>query len=278
MKIKLFTMVKNEEDIIEYWIQYHGEIFGYNNLYIVDNESTDGTYEKIQKYSRYGIHISVESDYSKKGEIMTELINNIGSYDIAFPLDIDEFVIYYDKDNKQLCPNKTVSYLKTLVNSEKFKNNSIFKANYIYSTITNGNDIGYSNALYESKYGQYQDYGEMAKTFVNKHSWTGVMDHGNHYPNENFIMTNICLIHYHCRNIEQMKKKVITNVEGLGYPSNDLDFLKNLPNNTPGCHHVNHMKQILKNTFSINTNFVIKDHHIKLDPFVRSLKNLYKNI
>ena len=49
MKIKLFTMVKNEDDIVEHWIQYHGELFGYNNLYVVDNESNDGTYEKIQK-------------------------------------------------------------------------------------------------------------------------------------------------------------------------------------------------------------------------------------
>ena len=207
MKIKLFTMVKNEDDIVEHWIQYHGKLFGYNNLYIVDNESNDGTYEKIQKYSKYGVHISREPDYSKKGDIMTNLMNTIGSYDIAFPLDIDEFIIYYDKENQILSPDKTLSYLKTLVSSDKFKNNSVFKANYIYSTITSGNNIGYSNALLECQYGQYLDYGNMAKTFVNKHNWEGVMDHGNHFPTEDYISTNICLIHYHCRNLEQMKKK-----------------------------------------------------------------------
>ena len=102
MRIKLFTMVKNEEDIVEYWIQYHASIFGYNNLYIVDNNSTDNTYNKIQKYSKYGVHISVENDYSKKGEIMTELINNAGTYDIAFPLDIDEFVFLRNKQTSLL--------------------------------------------------------------------------------------------------------------------------------------------------------------------------------
>ena len=50
MHVKIFTMVKDEEDIIEYWINYHGSIFGYRNLYIIDNMSTDGTYEKIMKY------------------------------------------------------------------------------------------------------------------------------------------------------------------------------------------------------------------------------------
>ena len=29
MIVKMFTMVKDEEDIIEYWINYHGSIFGY---------------------------------------------------------------------------------------------------------------------------------------------------------------------------------------------------------------------------------------------------------
>jgi hypothetical protein len=274
MKIKLFTMVKNEDDIVEHWIQYHGKLFGYNNLYIVDNESNDGTYEKIQKYSKYGVHISREPDYSKKGEIMTNLMNTIGSYDIAFPLDIDEFIIYYDKENQILSPDKTLSYLKTLVSSDKFKNNSVFKANYIYSTITSGNNIGYSNALLECQYGQYLDYGNMAKTFVNKHNWEGVMDHGNHFPTEDYISTNICLIHYHCRNLEQMKKKVITNVEGLGYNSNDLDFLKNLPKDTPGCHHVRHMIQILKNKFMINTNFIITNENVNLNSFVLYLKEI----
>ena len=51
MHVKIFTMVKDEEDIIEYWINYHGSIFGYRNLYIIDNMSTDGTYEKIMKYN-----------------------------------------------------------------------------------------------------------------------------------------------------------------------------------------------------------------------------------
>ena len=224
--------------------------------------------KKYKNTVNTGFILQREHDYSKKGDIMTELMNNIGAYDIAFPLDIDEFIVYYDKNNNTLSPEKTLSYLKTLVGSDKFKDNSVFKANYIYSTITNGNEIGYHDALFECKYGQYLDYGNMAKTFINKHIWEGVMDHGNHFPTEDFVPTNICLIHYHCRNIEQMKKKVRTNVEGLGYDSNDLDLLKSLPKDTPGCHHVRHMIQILKNNFTINTNFVITNEHVPLNPFI----------
>ncbi len=31
MKVIIATMVKDEDDIIEEWIQYHGKIFGYEN-------------------------------------------------------------------------------------------------------------------------------------------------------------------------------------------------------------------------------------------------------
>ena len=48
--IKLFTMVKDEVDIVEDWLKYHGSIFGYQNLYVIDNFSTDGTYEILLKY------------------------------------------------------------------------------------------------------------------------------------------------------------------------------------------------------------------------------------
>ena len=45
MRVVIATMVKDEEDIVKEWVEYYGKIFGYNNLYIIDNYSTDKTYE-----------------------------------------------------------------------------------------------------------------------------------------------------------------------------------------------------------------------------------------
>ena len=75
-----------------------------------------------------------------------------------------------------------------------------------------------------------------------------------------------------------MKKKVITNVEGLGYPSYDLDFLKKLPKDSAGCHHIRHMIKILENEFTINTNSVVTDSFVPLKPFSNHIKSLYKEI
>ncbi len=251
MIIKLFTMVKNEVDIVEDWLKYHGTLFGYHNLNVIDNMSDDGTYEKLQEYVKKGIRLSRELDYTKKGDYMNKLIHNPNhdKYDIAYPIDIDEFIVYYDKEQNKLLPFKTVGYL----NSLNLKHN-VFKANYIQAQISNGSINGYTRATIEAKYGKYDDYKDMAKTFFNKHTWNGEIDHGNHYCTQDYFMTDVCLVHYHCRNLDQMKAKVVNNVKGLGYDAMNIEKLQE---NLHGCgnHHVKHMISILNNTFSINTNF-----------------------
>jgi hypothetical protein len=250
MIIKLFTMVKDEIDIVEDWLKYHGTLFGYKNLYIVDNMSDDGTFEKIQEYQSKGVFLIQREDYKLKGDYMTELINdpNRGDFDFAYPIDIDEFVVYYDKESNQILPFRTVNYFKSLPVSE-----TVFKTNYINSLISNGNDVGYERATVESEIGLYQDYHDVAKSFFNKRIWTGELDHGNHYQTTNFVLTDLCLVHYHCRNLEQMKKKVINNVKGLGYDTTNIEILRENEDGV-GYHHVKHMIDILNNEFAINTN------------------------
>ena len=269
MIIKLFTMVKNEVDIVEDWLKYHGTLFGYNNLNIIDNMSDDGTYEKLQEYVKKGIRLSRELDYTKKGDYMNELIHkpDQGDYDIAYPLDIDEFIVYYDKEQNRLLPFKTVGYL----NSLSLENN-IFKANYIQAQISNGSNYGYNRATIESEHGKYDDYKDMAKTFFNRRTWNGVIDHGNHYCTRDYLMTDVCLVHYHCRNLDQMKAKVVNNVKGLGYDETNISKLQE---HLEGCgnHHVKHMISILNNTFSINTNFR-SDNPVILKPLATFISML----
>ena len=49
-------------------------LIGYDNIYVIDNYSTDGTYELLQKFVP-GINLYREQDYKKKGDFMTNLIN-----------------------------------------------------------------------------------------------------------------------------------------------------------------------------------------------------------
>jgi hypothetical protein len=269
--MKVFTMVKDEEDIVEDWVRYHGEIFGYNNLYIIDNFSLDGTYTKLMTLKqKYNINVTRLLDYSQKGNYMTQMMQQICNKEIVFPIDIDEFIVYYDKkDNKISCDkNIIINYIKSL--PPFFP---IFKMNYILSKITNEN--GYNRAVCESTHGEYLDYGSMAKTFFNSRTFKGKIDHGNHYNCNNYILTKLCLIHFHERNVEQMKKKIYNNLKGLGYNPFNLNELKQLSNNTSlsGYHHIANQIRVLENTFSLS-NSSINSSDIVLSPFNNFIINL----
>lgn len=253
MQIKLFTMVKNELDIVTDWVFYHGSIFGYNNLYIIDNYSNDGTYEQLIKFKPLGINLTRKSDYSKKGEYMTDYYNKFCEPDdIGYPIDIDEFIVYYDKTANKISKSKKfiLNYLKNLPESE------IYKTNYIHATPNQDNPTGYKRAVAECKWGFYDgNYKENAKSFMKKKFYSGSIDHGNHIPTKNYYMTNLCLIHYHVRNVEQIKKKIESNITGFSYDANNLTQLKEILKNNPGCvanHHIYQQIRILENTYTIS--------------------------
>lgn len=244
VKIVIFTMVKNEDDIIREWIEYHGKIFGYNNLYIIDNNSDDNTFEICKEYTGKGLFLKQEDDYLKKGEYTTCYSKNTNC-DIFIPLDIDEFLVYYNKDNNTVSKNNIVSYLENLLQS----NVGIFKMNYLYPLKTN-NDEGlqkFTHCILSNHFkDDVKDYG---KTFIiNKNVNNNFeFDHGNHVPVTNYIYSNLQLIHYQTRSHSQLLKKTFANVIGLGY-NLELNELKKLSmNNACGKHHVDRMIYIMEN-------------------------------
>ena len=102
--MKLFTIVKDEIDIVAEWVHYHGRLLGYTNLYIIDNMSTDGTYEKLlDLQSAYGCSVVQRPNYARKGKYMTQLIseycshkNESGNYatPIAYPINVAALANY----------------------------------------------------------------------------------------------------------------------------------------------------------------------------------------
>jgi len=275
VKFTICTMVKNEDDIIKEWIEYYGNIFGFNNLYIIDNYSTDNTYNICEEYLSKGINLIRKIDYGKKGEYMTYYLNNTDC-DIFIPLDIDEFMCYYDKKNNTVNKNNIITYLESLLDLE----DSIFKMNYINPINTTDED-----GLQKFTHGEILDYNSVAKTFVIKKNLNKkfVFDHGNHVNTKNYILTDLFLIHYHQRSHEQVYKKCEANVTGFGY-SLDLNSLKELSmrkkEGFSGQHRVNQMIYIKENPDDdlsppINTN--ISDNWIYIkDIFEPIIQNLHE--
>jgi hypothetical protein len=247
-------MVKNEVDIVVDWVFYHGSIFGYSNLYIIDNYSNDGTYEKLVKFKPLGINLIRKTDYAKKGVYMTWYYKNCcDPEDFAYPLDIDEFIVYYDKKKNKISVNrkKILEYFETLPNS------TIYKTAYIQATPNQDFKEGFNRAVAECKWGFYDsNYNvDAKKSFVKKKLFNGDIDHGNHIPTNNYYLTDLCLVHFHGRNLNQVKKKIYCNVAGFGYPVENLKELKNLLEHSPNCaanHHVFQQIRILEKTYALS--------------------------
>ena len=276
MIIKIFTMVKDEVDIINDWINYYGNIFGYENLYIIDNLSTDGTYENILSFLKKNIHINVfrTNYYINKGVYMKQLIEEYANNECyCFPVDSDEFVVYYDKEKNSIYTDKKL----ILQYFENLPVVNLYKMNYILSLITEPE--GYKRATVECNYGSYLNYGKEAKSFFRKDLYKGEICHGNHYPNNEYLLTDLCLIHFHHRNLLQMKAKIINNVSGLKYDSNNKEQLYKLLNvpYCAGCHHVKNQIEVLENRYKLpftSKEEIINNKYINLSIFNQTIPKI----
>jgi hypothetical protein len=271
--MKVFTMVKGEVDIVKDWVLYHGNMFGFTNLYVIDNFSRDGTWETLLKLrNQYKINIFRLPNYKKKGDYMTILLRNFGDGHMVFPIDIDEFIVHYDKQNNTISCN--TDFIINYIVSLKLKKKPFYKMNYIQAK--NFSQNGYNRSTIDVKYGKYDDRGGHAKTFFNSGVFNGVIDHGNHYMSSDYELSELCLIHFHQRNLEQIKKKVFNNVNGLGYPPfnlQELIQLRSRGNTISGYHHIEKQIEILENRFTLKMDEK-EDNDISLNPLNEKIIHL----
>ena len=110
MKVIIATMVKDEVDIIEHWINYHGKIFGYINLFIILTRRSQMVHIKFVKNIKkfHSINIKKHPKYIEKGKEMMKIMNE-NKCDIFFPIDIDEFIVLYNRNIKRI----EISTIKT---------------------------------------------------------------------------------------------------------------------------------------------------------------------
>ena len=222
-KLGLVSFIKNEIDFIESFIKYHIDIF--DSIYFIDDGSTDGTLEIIQKYS--SIHLrQVQNSFNLKGEICSEIIHQM-TEDIIIPLDADETIVH-DNKNIQITNSQYIrQYLQNLpIDGHKYKVNHIYEYN--------PDHIGWwgikhhAKIFFPKKTFLYTDPGfhrgrtslDSCSSFDNKFYW-------RQKHNDIVIPTNISYLHYHFKSKEIWLKNTAKKLEQrIGHNWRDPNILR----------------------------------------------------
>lgn len=101
MRLAGITIVRNECDIVEAFVRHNGAVL--DQLYILDNDSSDGTLEILQRLAANRLSIKVGRDNElpyyqaiKTTKLIKAALED-EAWDCLFPLDCDEFLSVRDR-------------------------------------------------------------------------------------------------------------------------------------------------------------------------------------
>jgi len=294
--VKVFTHTKDEYDLIEDFITYYGHIFGYENIIIIDNNSTNEIVLKVyEKYLKKGITIYYEDSYenNSQGENFTKyMLKYKNECEFLLGLDTDEFIFSVEdvKNNKPFDKNNIINIFKSYN-----KNDTLFVfESYLNSCVDNTN-INYINNKFErpakniiyfqescpSTYLIINNPRCLDKKFSRSEAFLKT-ENGNHFIHVNYGNYNtskLGLFHFHNTGNKRQYERAKSIMEGYKYLSTNLDIetqidtiLINKKNWVCGCHRVNQYHLFLLRKFIVS--LFIK--YIKRLPSLQEL-NLHVN-
>lgn len=102
-RVRCIIMHKDEGLLLDAWLRYYGYLFGFENLEVLDNGSTDKLSRDIlEQFEAAGVTIHRQytslAEFEMKGAIVAGIIEGWDrehDYDFALPCDIDEFLVLF---------------------------------------------------------------------------------------------------------------------------------------------------------------------------------------
>lgn len=180
--IHLISVCGNEADIIEDWLKYHGYVFGFENITVVDNYSTDGSFEILSHYNKtQKLNVLREPNFWQKGKRISDLVKSLAPGTVAIPLDIDEVIVLAVKNGKQ--KNTLISGMREI---KEYIYNTVNDTSVIYKipAIWSQNKKYYVKRplLSITNFTQEIDAGSNTKSFFLSDNFIAI-DEGNHGAN-----------------------------------------------------------------------------------------------
>lgn len=222
-------VVKNEEDILENNICFHLNN-GVDFIYAIDNGSSDGTTDILEKYRKLGfLSYRIETSKEWKQDVWTSELSNkaLNLYGATHVIHSDADEFWYTKSGniKNVIKNADVMFVPVL--------------NYIPPTIVNQNKMMFERFKYvvtkttpcpgevgkrESHNLLFYEYPRKVLTkskFVNIGRGNDTVLYKGRYKIENISCEDLVIHHFPIRSYSEFEKKVIRT--GSGYEKTKTD-------------------------------------------------------
>ena len=239
--VKIFTVTKNETDLIEDFIVYHGNLIGYENIVIIDNCSTCKLVLNVyEKYKKHGVYIVEEPNYNGGGQGMsfTKHMNiHKNTCNFLIGLDTDEFINM-----------KRVVFLKTLSLLLKTKYTKFRVTKYI-SSVPDTECLKYVNQKVNRPASNITTFirerASPPKMFFRSKTFISTVNgcHNGKTYLENIKDVEIEYIHFHNTGARRSIERCMSIISGYNYaeincpPHIQLKSLMNVKSNV-GSHRV----------------------------------------
>jgi len=250
VKVKVVVMAKDEEDILPYFLEYYGYLFGFSNIHLADNFSVNKTYiTTLKEYEKKGVIVKWQADnFIDKGNYLLKWMKELyppDQVDLVLFVDLDEFVVFSsgkDRDKLTFSSSKEKIWEELQSLYQEHPEQPSFK----YRTWAYGRQTQteYTNIIKEQQYfSNLMSDNERAiplfkdrprrwkKLFFNPHL-TEYVQQGYHQGTGNgkLVVSNLALLHYHYRSVKKTVAKAWRVIDARGYPRN-IAVIKHLFNN-----------------------------------------------
>lgn len=276
--LKIALKTKNEGMLLDYWLQYHSKIVGWENIFVFDNQSSDS--DTLDVYDRYKglLNLIVWSDDplklhnpSRCPGIYHSIINNDSCYLLL--LDTDEFLTYYDVNSGKFDNSLIVDKIRE-------KKNLALRTLWLNAIPRKDDLTNFRTQVYfENNEGKVADNKKLGKTILSsKHK--AFSDNppadsniGHNYLNPEAVFEdNFCVLHCDRADIH---RRILNNVSIIKYRAYlkgiiELDELDELYNQIKNEKIDEQLKNsLLPRMIAINS---AKPHH-KLQELIEYVQN-----
>lgn len=213
--VGLVVMTKDDLSLLSRFLAYHGDIFGFENIYVFDG-STGPQNKYLESISAlYPIHVkhSLVDLNAITGELAKWIDEIKGGYEWIFKVDTDEFLVATgDEDGSpedQSGPglsNPAVLLPAANLSTPTLKVQRQYKAAHVESGSPTDSDRSLN--IEAGAYKQFYN-GQKFKT--------NLFNLGSHVSGPQPVAQGIAVVHYHGRSYEDMIRVATQTIESHGY-------------------------------------------------------------